>query len=322
MISKIFSDILLNEGGSVADALLKDPNDLGIFKMLSTDENGEIVSTLTKNLKNRFAYQEKQGIFTGQMERLCKIADSDAKPATKAKRLYKMVMAPENSLANARKKYERKQRADYRNYLRGMSDPLKAKKLSEEQVRDALKISRSDVRRKVNKLLKELPEGSVATDKFFEFMSTEMKNVNKMSRNQMLSRLNTLQRIQGFDGLTVEGAKKQLEWAETVLGEAVKDMTREEHSAIWDYIQREQAIHSLTSGDSIADTNLQLNDENSLYAFNEDSNGRLRFEMLKPGKVAYSLKERTEIILKVLAPDKPEEGEELGGNQPDGTLIF
>lgn len=283
-----------------------------MLKRLAPEDNEKIVSDLTNRLRSRFRYQEKQGVDAGQSKKLDKVLSDFVKPVTKAKHLIQMVSDPSYTMDSLRKKQKRQQTTLYNKKLRDSYKNIAgANSLNRDEMLDAVKLARSDTRRKVNKLLKEMPEGTYATDKFLDYTETEMKGLNKMSRNQLYVRLATIQKMNAYEGMAIEGAKRQASFSDKVFGKAGKSFNRREKSAVWDYVNKQQTLHSLSSPEVIAMVNAILNDDKADYVFTEvdpgSSDGRLELHILNMGNDVNDRQKRAEITDMLLAGEDEEE---------------
>lgn len=283
-----------------------------MLKQMSPEENESIVGNLTNTLRSRFRYQEQQGVDAGQSKKLDKVLNDYVKPETKAKHLMQMVNDPAYKMGGLRKKQERQQNTLYNKKLRdSYKDIAGANNLNSEQMLDAVKLARSDTRRKVNKLLKEIPEGTFATSKFQQYTKDDMKGLSKMSRNQLYVRLAKIQKMNAYEGMTIEGARRQASFSNKVFGSAGKSFDRNEKSAVWDYVNRQQTLHSLSSPEVIAQVNAILNDDKADYVFTEvdpgSSDGRLELNIINMGNDVNDRQKKAEITDMLLAGEDEDE---------------
>lgn len=151
-----------------------------------------------------------------------------------------------------------------RDATRARNDDLRARsadvnqriRMSTQEIEEALKLARSDVRRKVR----------TTREGYGDTHATRMaeKGVDDArvggTRNEMLSDLSTLERMKGYKGLTPKGAKAIEDSGAEAFGERYRDMNDAQKSAIWDEMERRQKVESLSSQEVQAMIKAILND--------------------------------------------------------------
>lgn len=117
-------------------------------------------------------------------------------------------------------------------------------KMSREELIDAARLARADVRRKIREVRKVIGNKNFASS----LAEEAADNLNlKGSRNQILSDLTRLEKVKRYKTLTIEGAQRMEDAGVEAFGEEFGDMTNEQKSAVWRKAQEIAIKESLSS---------------------------------------------------------------------------
>ena len=117
--------------------------------------------------------------------------------------------------------------------------------MSSDDLREAYSYQRKLLKDRARYVEKTVGE-THATRKLREALE-DFGTARGKTRNQMIHITNRLSNIAKYEGMSVEGALRQIERGEKWFGKQWKTFTPEEQGAIWDEINKYQAAHQVRS---------------------------------------------------------------------------
>lgn len=138
-----------------------------------------------------------------------------------------------------------------RDATRARNDDLRARStdvnqrisMSNDDIRDAARLARSDVRRRIRTLRKAVGDSHGAR---LAEAAADALNLDG-TRNEVLSDLSRLVRVKGYKTLTPSGARAVEDAGAEAFGEGFRFMDDEQKSAIWRKMEETQVKESLSS---------------------------------------------------------------------------
>ena len=229
-------------------------------------------------IAKRAARLRKQGISTKAMEEFeairSKVPTTRNEAVAKASKLAKLDRSPGLRSSTAGKVFAKEQAAQARkDLIAAASNPATRRRMSAADLKEASRLMAKSLRGKVARTKAKYGE-THATRKFDGYMATLPKNP---TRNQLASRAYELSRMANWEGITVEGAEKEIQRGIDAFGDAYRDWSHAQRGAAWDKVHELAKEWSVSSGEALETISIISRDQSA--AFYTDAKGVLRAEI-------------------------------------------
>ena len=192
----------------------------------------------------------------------------------KAAKLAKLDLSPGLRSGTAGRVFARERAAQARvDLIAAASNPATRRRMSGDDLKEASRLMLKSLRGKAARTKKKYGE-THATRKFDGYVASLPKNP---TRNQLASRAYELSRMGAWEGITVEGAEKEIQRGIEAFGDGYRNWSHEQRGAAWDKVHELAKEWSVSSGEALATISVISRDQSA--AFYRDAKGVLRAEI-------------------------------------------
>lgn len=233
---------------------------------------------LAGNIARRVSRIEKAGISTNAVEEFKQLQNQPKPKTANEWREYNKQLKRLDGLSGTRmrtaKATEQREATQTRNrQLReAVADPNTRIRMSQDDLKEAVKLYRADVRRKIRNTKKAVGE-NVAIKRAEEILADV--DLDK-SRNHLLSQISRLNRASEYKTLTPTGARKEIDTGIRVFGEDYATYTTEQKSAIWRAFERQKELESLSSDQVVDIVNATIRENGVVFGEESTEDGKTR----------------------------------------------